>query len=70
MWLASHALREGRLLLGPLALGLLGVGGLLCRTLAEYLLHRYLYHELPSFLSVGHGLHHAPRASKSASPGG
>lgn len=36
--------------------------GLVIWTLAEYALHRYVYHEIPSFLSVGHGLHHdAPR---------
>jgi sterol desaturase/sphingolipid hydroxylase (fatty acid hydroxylase superfamily) len=63
LWLAGQAFRGGRLQLAPLALGLLALGGLLFWTLAEYLLHRYVYHELPSFLSVGHGLHHAsPRA--------
>jgi sterol desaturase/sphingolipid hydroxylase (fatty acid hydroxylase superfamily) len=32
-------------------------------TLAEFLLHRYVYHVLPSFLSEGHTLHHRdPRA--------
>jgi sterol desaturase/sphingolipid hydroxylase (fatty acid hydroxylase superfamily) len=63
-WLASHAQRGGRLILDPLPLALLAVGGLLVWTLAEYLLHRYVYHQLPSFLSVGHGMHHAsPRAT-------
>lgn len=59
LWLASHALREDGLAVGPALLFLLALGGLLSWTLAEYLLHRYVYHQLPSFLSVGHGLHHA-----------
>ena len=64
LWLASHALRGGRLLLDPLTLALLAGGGLLVWTLAEYLLHRFAYHQVPSFLSVGHGMHHAtPRAT-------
>jgi hypothetical protein len=62
-WLASHARLGGRLALTPTALSLLALSGLLSWTLAEYLLHRFLYHQLPSFLSVGHGLHHAsPRS--------
>src|SRR5690606_32708564 len=37
--------------------------GLVLWTLAEYALHRYLYHELASPLQVGHLLHHdEPRA--------
>lgn len=36
--------------------------GLLLWTFLEYVLHRYVYHEIKSFLSVGHGLHHdAPK---------
>lgn len=36
--------------------------GLLTWTFLEYVLHRYVYHEVQSFLSVGHGLHHdAPK---------
>ena len=37
--------------------------GLLSWALSEWLLHRYLYHEWPSFLAEGHTLHHdRPRA--------
>jgi sterol desaturase/sphingolipid hydroxylase (fatty acid hydroxylase superfamily) len=61
-WLASRAFLGGQ----PPGAGralLLLAAGLVVWTLAEYLLHRYLYHVLPSFLSVGHALHHAsPRA--------
>ncbi len=61
--LAAQARAGGTLLLSPLALVALAIGGIFTWTLAEYLLHRYVYHELPSFLRVGHGLHHAtPRA--------
>lgn len=36
--------------------------GLGAWTLAEYLMHRFVYHVWPSFLSIGHGMHHgAPR---------
>jgi sterol desaturase/sphingolipid hydroxylase (fatty acid hydroxylase superfamily) len=63
VWLASQAWRGGRGAPGAVGLVGLALGGLLFWTMAEYLLHRYVYHELPSFLSVGHGLHHAsPRA--------
>lgn len=40
-----------------IAVGLLAVG-LFLWTFLEYVLHRYVYHEVHSFLSVGHGLHH------------
>jgi hypothetical protein len=62
-WMASHAWAGGQLLLSPLALAIYAVTGLLSWTLSEYLLHRYVYHVVPSFLSEGHALHHAnPRA--------
>ena len=38
------------------------LAGLVLWTLAEYLLHRFVYHAWHSFLSVGHGIHHrSPR---------
>jgi len=57
-WLVSHAWRDGQLLLGGAKFVLLAFVGLLSWTLAEYLLHRYVYHAWSSFLSVGHALHH------------
>ncbi len=57
-WLVSYAWGHGRLQLSHEAFAGLAVGGLLSWTLAEYLLHRYVYHEWASFLSVGHALHH------------
>lgn len=63
VWLASHAMSGGQLTLGLGQLLFFVVSGLYAWTLAEYLLHRFVYHVLPSFLSVGHGLHHAdPKA--------
>jgi sterol desaturase/sphingolipid hydroxylase (fatty acid hydroxylase superfamily) len=50
--------------LAPLKLAALFVGGLLTFTLAEYLMHRYLYHHEPStekgrkFIYTVHGVHH------------
>jgi hypothetical protein len=75
VWLVSHAfaigsahgfaqaIAEERLLLTPLAfLGFAAVG-FLSWTLTEFLLHRYVYHLWPSFLTEGHDLHHqSPRA--------
>lgn len=62
-WLASHAFVRGQLVLRPVVLALVAVGGLLSWTLSEYLLHRFVYHVVPSFLSEGHALHHdSPRA--------
>lgn len=64
MWLLSHAWRPAP---GAAPMGAwpwLGYGalGLLGWTLAEYLLHRLVYHAIPSPLSLGHDLHHrAPR---------
>jgi 4-hydroxysphinganine ceramide fatty acyl 2-hydroxylase len=62
-WMGSRALPAGRLALGWGQLVFLAICGLYLWTLAEYLLHRHVYHHLSSFLSQGHGLHHAaPRA--------
>jgi dihydroceramide fatty acyl 2-hydroxylase len=57
-WMASHAWVRGQLALSPVKLILYAVTGLLSWTLSEYLLHRYVYHVVPSFLSEGHALHH------------
>jgi 4-hydroxysphinganine ceramide fatty acyl 2-hydroxylase len=63
LWMGSRAIRGGHLALGWGQLAFFVVAGLYSWTLAEYLLHRYLYHVLPSFLSEGHELHHrSPRA--------
>jgi 4-hydroxysphinganine ceramide fatty acyl 2-hydroxylase len=63
LWMGSRAIRDGQLALGWGQLAFFAVVGLYAWTLAEYLLHRYLYHVLPSFLSDGHELHHrSPRA--------
>lgn len=63
IWMGSRAVQDGRLALGWGQLVFFTVVGLYSWTLAEYLLHRYLYHVLPSFLSEGHELHHrSPRA--------
>jgi len=63
VWLVSHAVSHGRTLLGPFELLAYAAAGLLAWTLAEYLLHRYIYHLWTSFLTEGHALHHAtPRA--------
>ena len=57
-WLVSHAWHKGQLGMGVTRVALLALTGLLSWTLTEYLLHRYVYHEWHSFLSVGHALHH------------
>jgi hypothetical protein len=63
IWLASHAFAGGRARLGPLAFAAYAITGLLSWTLAEFLVHRYVYHLWTSFLTDGHALHHkSPRA--------
>jgi len=57
-WMVSHAFHEGHPALGPLAFAGCAILGLVSWTLSEFLLHRYMYHLWPSFLSEGHGLHH------------
>lgn len=57
-WMVSHAFRGGHPRLGGLELFTLACTGLFSWTLSEFLLHRYPYHLWPSFLSVGHALHH------------
>jgi 4-hydroxysphinganine ceramide fatty acyl 2-hydroxylase len=63
LWLVSHAFAHRHARLGALEFaGYAGVG-LLSWTLTEFLLHRYIYHLWPSFLTAGHALHHqSPRA--------
>jgi sterol desaturase/sphingolipid hydroxylase (fatty acid hydroxylase superfamily) len=62
-WLVSHAFARGHARLGGLELLAFAATGLLAWTLAEWLLHRYIYHLWQSFLSYGHSLHHDdPRA--------
>ncbi|HEY2729226.1 MAG TPA: sterol desaturase family protein [Polyangia bacterium] len=63
IWLVSHAFARGHARLGASALLAYAVEGLLAWTLAEWLLHRYVYHLWTSFLTEGHALHHqTPRA--------
>lgn len=59
VWLASHAWQGGHLRLPLSSFIAVATAGLLSWTLAEYLLHRYVYHQWSTFLSVGHALHHA-----------
>jgi sterol desaturase/sphingolipid hydroxylase (fatty acid hydroxylase superfamily) len=63
VWLVSHAFPHAHAALGRLELAAFAVTGLLSWTLAEWLLHRYAYHEWTSFLTAGHSMHHDdPRA--------
>lgn len=61
VWLVSHAW-HGACPMSTVSILGHAAAGLIAWTLAEYILHRYVYHEVESFLSVGHDLHHnAPR---------
>jgi sterol desaturase/sphingolipid hydroxylase (fatty acid hydroxylase superfamily) len=63
VWLVSHAFARGHLTLSPAAFVGIAVTGFVSWTLAEFLLHRYIYHLWTSFLTEGHALHHkSPRA--------
>jgi sterol desaturase/sphingolipid hydroxylase (fatty acid hydroxylase superfamily) len=63
IWLVSHAFTHGHALLGSGTFAAFALTGLLSWTLAEYVLHRYVYHLWTSFLTEGHALHHEkPRA--------
>ncbi len=57
LWLASHGVAGADALPWP-QVALYSALGLLTWTFMEYVLHRYVYHEVHSFLSVGHDLHH------------
>ena len=63
VWLVSHAFPRGHAALGRFELAAFAVTGLLAWTLAEWLLHRFIYHQWTSFLTAGHAMHHDdPRA--------
>ena len=58
-WMVRHAFAGGaHLQMRALEFAVLALTGLFSWTLSEFLLHRYLYHDWASFLSVGHDLHH------------
>jgi sterol desaturase/sphingolipid hydroxylase (fatty acid hydroxylase superfamily) len=62
-WLVSHGFGHGHAQLSPAAFAAYALTGLVSWTLAEFLLHRYIYHLWTSFLTEGHALHHdKPRA--------
>jgi sterol desaturase/sphingolipid hydroxylase (fatty acid hydroxylase superfamily) len=61
IWMVSHAFSlggEAHPRMSGVAFAVEAAVGLFAWTLAEYLLHRYMYHAWPSFLSEGHTLHH------------
>jgi dihydroceramide fatty acyl 2-hydroxylase len=63
LWLTSRAFEgsSSKLSLGAWAICI--SSGLLLWTLAEYFLHKWLYHEIQSPVKIGHDLHHdEPRA--------
>jgi sterol desaturase/sphingolipid hydroxylase (fatty acid hydroxylase superfamily) len=63
VWMVSHAFPRGHAALGTRELAAFAATGLLAWTLAEWLLHRYVYHLWTSFLTAGHAMHHGdPRA--------
>lgn len=57
-WMASHGVAHGRPVMPWLSVLSEVAAGFLLWTFLEYVLHRYVYHVIPSFLSVGHDLHH------------
>ena len=57
LWLASHGVLGANALPWP-QVAFYSALGLFTWTFMEYALHRYVYHEVHSFLSVGHNLHH------------
>lgn len=58
LWMASHAMARGQILLDwPQLLASIAAGFALW-TLLEYLLHRFVYHVIASSLQIGHRLHH------------
>jgi hypothetical protein len=63
IWLVGHAFAGGHAQLSVAAFVSYASVGLVSWTLSEWLLHRYVYHLWPSFLSEGHSFHHkSPRS--------
>jgi sterol desaturase/sphingolipid hydroxylase (fatty acid hydroxylase superfamily) len=58
LWLAAQSVSNGQWQLSAAVWVTCALSGLLLWTLFEYVLHRYLYHELESPLKIGHDLHH------------
>jgi len=58
VWLASQAFAGTQTLLSGWQWLACAAIGLLVWSFTEYLVHRYGYHEIPSFFSLGHKLHH------------
>jgi sterol desaturase/sphingolipid hydroxylase (fatty acid hydroxylase superfamily) len=58
LWLSSQAVSNGQSQLSVVLWFTCALSGLFLWTLFEYVLHRYLYHEVESPLKVGHDLHH------------
>ena len=57
-WLLSRAFVSGQASLSAGQWVVVIASGLLLWTLSEYVLHKWLYHDLPSPLQTGHRLHH------------
>lgn len=57
-WMGSFGWAHGRPVMPYVTLLGEVCGGFLLWTFLEYVLHRYAYHVIPSFLAVGHALHH------------
>jgi sterol desaturase/sphingolipid hydroxylase (fatty acid hydroxylase superfamily) len=63
IWLSSRAFSDLQSQLSMMAWFGCALSGVFLWTLSEYVLHRFLYHEVSSPLKVGHDLHHdEPRA--------
>jgi sterol desaturase/sphingolipid hydroxylase (fatty acid hydroxylase superfamily) len=57
-WLASQAFYGGQSLLSGIEWIAYAVLGVFLWSFTEYLVHRFGYHEIDSFFSLGHKLHH------------
>ena len=53
-WLLSRGFANGQSQLSAPMWGIVAVSGLLLWTLSEYVLHKWLYHDVPSPLQTGH----------------
>jgi hypothetical protein len=58
VWLASRAMAGGQSQLSAAGWAGALLTGFVIWTLSEYFLHKWLYHDVPSPLQVGHRLHH------------